>query len=105
MKKISPDKSHIDYTIGNEGIRIRKNGFRRIYEGSKGEWLSEDRRYKIPAREETVRWKFVPLPQGQAPPLTSQIAMLIGRYTQDENDPELEQVLLGMKTFEEALSK
>jgi hypothetical protein len=105
MKKISADKSYIDYTTGDEGIRVRKNWFRRIYQGSQGEWLAQDGQYKIRASEETLRWKFVPLPQGQAPPLTSQIAMLIGRYTQDENDPELEQVLLGIKTFEEAVSE
>jgi hypothetical protein len=105
MKKISADKSHIDYTTGTEGIRVRNNWFRRIYQGSQGEWLEQDGQYKIPASEETVRWKFVPLSPGQAPPLTSQISMLIGRYTQDEHDPELEQVLLGIKTFEEAVSK
>jgi hypothetical protein len=103
MKTIIADKTYIDYTTRNEGIRVWKNGFRRICKGSLGEWLLQDRQYNIPAKEETIRWKFAPLRQGQAPPITPQIAMLIGRYTREEDDPELEQVLLGTKAFEEAV--
>jgi hypothetical protein len=106
MKRISPDKTHIDYTIDNEGIRVWKNRFRRIYKDfMAGEWLGKHSEYRIPANDKTIRGKFVPLWEGQAPPQAAHIAMFVGRYTQEEADPELEQVLLGIKTFEEAASE
>jgi hypothetical protein len=106
MKTISPDRSYIDYTTGNEGIRVWKDRFQWINKGPQGEWVPVDDQGTIPANEKDLRWTpFVPLRPGQGDPYASRIGSLIRRYSQDEDDSELEQVLLGTKTFEEAVSE
>jgi hypothetical protein len=104
MKTVSADKTYIDYMTDNEGIRVWKDGFQLICESSEGEWVPQDRRHNIPAKEEDLSWMFVPLRPGQAPPKNSPVATVVARYTRDEEDPELEEVLRGTKTFEEAVS-
>src|SRR5258708_33567625 len=105
MKTISADKTHVDYTSGETGVRVWEGRFQQFYRRIPGsDWETQGHRYAIPVSEEQISWRFVDSPEGAALPMGSQIAFAIGHYEQEQRDLELGKLLRGMMSFGEAIS-
>jgi len=104
MKTISTDKTYMDYTSGETGIRVWEGRFQQLYRNSPdSDWETLGHRYPVPVSEEQISWRFVELP-GASLPVVSQIAFAIGHYEQEQRDQELGKVLRGLTSFGEAIS-
>src|SRR6202795_2693474 len=105
MKTISADKTYVDYTSGETGVRVWEGRFQQLYRRiPDSDWETLGHRYAIPVSEEQISWRFVDVPEGAALPTASQIAFAIGHYEQEQRDPELGKLLRGFKSFGDAIS-
>ena len=100
MKTISADKTYVDYTSGETGIRVWEGRFQELYRNtSDSDWDTQGHRYPIPVSEEQISWR-----EGAALSGASQIECVIGHYEREQRDPELGKLLRGLKSFKEAIS-
>ena len=105
MKTISADKTYVDYTSGETGVRVWEGRFQQLYRNTPdSDWETLGHRYAIPVSEEQISWRFVDFPEGAALSMASQIAFAIGHYEQEQRDSELGKRLRGLMSFRNAIS-
>ena len=99
MKTISADKTYVDYTSGETGVRVWEGRFQQLYRNTPdSDWETKGHRYPVPVSKEQIL-EFVDFPEGGTLPVTSQIALAI-----EQQDPELRKLLRGVSSFEDAIS-
>ena len=99
MKTVSADKTYIDYTGCNFGVRVWREKCQSIArDSSSSEWITREATQRIPVYEETL---YLPL-RGRGP--ITALAREVARYEGDERDPELRRVLRGWRSFDDAVS-
>ena len=105
MKTISADKTYVDYTADETGVRVWEGRFQQLYRRLlDSDWETLGHRYPIPVSEEQVSWQFADVPEGSALRAASQIALAIGHYEQKQQDLELGKLLRGVQSFGDAIS-
>lgn len=100
MKSVSADKSHIDFTDGNSGVRVWKHQCQAIYRiDETSDWIG--RGDIVPVR---VPDSILGFPHAGIAPVNA-LAAEVARYDNSARDPELRALLKGWTTFEEALDQ
>ena len=99
LKTISADRTQIDYTHGNSGVRVWKDrcqAIGRIDEGS--DWVGHENILPVPVPDSILGF-----PHSGVAPATA-LAFEVARYDEQECDPELRGLLKRWMAFEEAIS-
>jgi hypothetical protein len=97
MKIVSEDKSYIDYTHGNCGVRVWRYQCQAITrEQDESDWAGQDDILPVPVPDSILGFPHSGIPPANA------VAAHVARYDDKERDPELRGVLKGWMTFEEA---
>lgn len=98
MKFVSEDKTYIDYTHGNLGVRVWKHQCQAIRkDGETSVWVEAEDVFPVPVPDSILGFPH----SGAAP--TTVLAATVARYDDKECDPELRGLLKRWMTFEEAL--
>ena len=99
MKVVSEDKSYIDYTHGDFGVRVWKDHCQAIRrDDDASEWVGEENTLPVPVPDSILGFPHA----GIAP--INMLAFQVAKYDDRERDPELRGLLKGWMTFEEAIS-
>jgi hypothetical protein len=99
MKIVSEDKSYVDYTHENRGVRVWKDHCQAIYRADEdSDWLEKEANIPVPVPDSILGF-----PHGGVP-ATNALALEVAKYDDKVGDPELRAVVKGWMTFEEALA-
>jgi hypothetical protein len=99
MKTVSEDKSYIDYTYGNFGVRVWKDHCQAIRRDDDASgWVGEENILPVPVLDSILGF-----PHAAVAPVNA-LAFQVAKYDDRERDPELRGLLKGWMTFEEAIS-
>jgi len=99
VKTISADRTYIDYTHGNSGVRVWKDqcqAIGRVDEGS--DWVGHENILPVPVPDSILGF-----PHSGVAPATA-LAFEVARYDDKEHDPELRGLLKRWMAFEQAIS-
>jgi hypothetical protein len=100
MKTVSEDKSHIDYTCGDFGVRVWKDHCLAIrWDDDISDWVGRENILPVPVPDSILGFPHA----GIAP--VNALAFQVAKYDERERDPELRGLLKGWMTFEEAIWK
>lgn len=100
MKTMSQDRSYIDYTYGDFGVRVWKGHCQAIKrDDNVSDWVGLEHILPVPVPDSILGFPHA----GIAP--VNALAFQVATYDERERDPELRGVLKGWMTFEEAISK
>jgi hypothetical protein len=100
MKTVSSDKSYIDFTRGNCGVRVWKDRCQAICRANESShWIGRESMIPLPVADSILGF-----PHSGGPP-TNAVAFEVAQYDDAEGDPELRGVLKGWMTFEQATSE
>jgi hypothetical protein len=100
VKTISVDRTYIDYTSRNFGVRVWRHRCQAIARDSKSApWVIQENAFSIPAPARVLE---LPHSGGAAP--VRALAVNTARYENKERDPELRNVLTALVTFDAAIS-
>ena|ERR1051326_1715370 len=98
MKYVSEDRSYIDYTYQNSGVRVWKDRCQAIQRKDEtSDWAGCEDIFPIPVPHSILGFPHA----GVAP--TNTLAATVAKYDDKERDPELRGLLMRWMTFEEAL--
>src|SRR5216684_8509543 len=98
VKTISADRTYIDYTHGNSGVRVWKDqcqAIGRVDEGS--DWVGHENILPVPVPDSILGFPH----SGVAP--TTALAFEVARYDEKTCDPELRALVMRWMPFEDAL--
>ena len=99
MKSVSKDKSYIDFTHGDSGVRVWKDRCQAIRRQTDvSDWEGQENIVPVPVPDSILGFPHA----GVAP--CNELAFQVARYDDWERDPELRGLLKGWMTFEEAMS-
>ncbi len=99
MKAVSEDKSYIDFTRGNYGVRVWRDRCQAISrDDERTDWTGREEFVPIPVPDSILGF-----PHSGGPPANA-VALEVARYDDGESDPELRGVLKGWMTFDQAIS-
>lgn len=100
MKTISVDRTYIDYTSGNFGVRVWRDQCQAISQGSEsGSWTARENVFSIP-----VPGRVLEFPRFGAASVRA-ISWSVAFYEHKEFDPELRKLLRLWITFDDAVSQ
>ena len=99
MKTVSEDKSYIDYTYGNVGVRVWKDHCQAISrDDAASDWVGQENILPVPVPDSILGFPHA----GIAP--VNLLAFQVATYEERKRDPELRGLLKGWMTFQEAIS-
>ena len=99
MKTASEDKSYVDYTYGDFGVRVWKDHCQAIRrDDDASDWVGQETILPVPVPDSILGF-----PHAGIAPINT-LALHVARYDNTERDPELRILLKGWITFEEAIS-
>lgn len=100
MKTVSEDRSHIDYTYGNLGVRVWMDHCQAIRrDDDSSDWVGQENILPVPVPDSILGF-----PHAGIAPINA-LAFQVAQYDERERDPELRGLLKGWMTFEEAISE